>query len=120
MDKKILIAEDDMNLVEIYKDFFGYKKELQGIVFVYAKNVKECEEMIEKESPGLMFLDLGLEDIEPPPGLDILKAYKDKMKIVVISGYHEYEKECLANGALAFLGKPVDYKQMVRLMQENA
>lgn len=118
--KKILIAEDDEKTLELYKDFFAFKKETKMANFLYARNVKECLELLENEKPTLMLLDLGLEDKDPPPGFKILHDYKDKLKIIVISGYLEHKQRSLDDGAAAFLGKPAQIKDLVRLIIEYA
>jgi len=118
--KKILIVEDDEKTLQLYKDLFAFKKETKMANFLYARNVKECLELLEKEKPTLMLLDLGLEDKVPPPGFKILQDYKNKLKIIVISGYHENKQQSLDDGAVAFLGKPVQIKDLVRLMIEYA
>jgi len=114
--KKIVIAEDDLRMVEIYKDYFAFKKDASKGKFYYATNVKECVDLLETEKPHILLLDLALEDKMPPPGLEILKNYKNKVKIIVISGYHEHEDECLSGGALKFLKKPMDLKDILQVI----
>jgi len=114
-EKYVLIVEDDKTLVELYKVFLR----LMGIEnILYAENVKECIEILENKKPVLTFLDLGLEDLDPPPGFNILKDYKDKTKIIILSGYHKHEQRCIAEGAVAFLGKPVGTEKILELIKE--
>src|SRR5208282_2976151 len=106
-------------MLESYKNYFSFKKETKNAQMLYAKNVPECLAILNKDNPSLMFLDLCIEPVSPPPGFKILEDYKDKLKIIVISGYHEHKEKCMADGAIDFLGKPTDAREMIKLMIQH-
>jgi len=115
--KKILVAEDDETSLEAYKAYFGIKKETKLAKMFYAKNTRECLDILDNEKPDWLLLNLGLEDTNPLSGLKILHNYKDRVKIIVITGYDEFKQQCLEDGAVNFLRKPiVDPKQLIAFM----
>ena len=115
--KKIVFAEDDEATLESYKTYFDFNKDTKVATIFYVKNVQECRDTLDKELPDWLILDLGLGDINPPPGLKILHDYKGKVKTIVVSGYHEYKGQCMEDGAVEFISKPVEHpKQLIEIM----
>jgi DNA-binding response OmpR family regulator len=72
--KKIMIVEDDHELLSIYSDLF----QTEGIEVITAENGKEALEKIKSIIPNLILLDImlpgGLD------GLDLLKLFKQEDK----------------------------------------
>ena len=116
--KKILVAEDDKDVVEMYQDFFAIKKDTKNVVFSYTFDLRTTKEALNNNSFHVLLLDLGLGDYTPPPGLEILKEYAKKIRIVVISAYSEYKDECLGMGAFEFLPKPTDMSYIVEVFKK--
>lgn len=75
--KKILFIEDDFNLVRALKEFI----EKEGFKFISAFDGAEGLELIKKESPDLILLDLIL---PKKSGLDVLKEIKSDEKLAKI------------------------------------
>jgi two-component system NtrC family response regulator len=110
MDKRcLLIVEDDP----------GLQKQMRWCVtdaetFV-ASNVKEAEQVLRKEEPQVVTLDLGL---PPDPGgtsqgyacLDLIRSLLPRTKVIVITGREEREPaiEAIGRGAYDFYQKPID------------
>ena len=57
---KILIVDDDQNILRLYKE----ELEDEGYIIVTASNGQEAIEMFEKEDPDLVTLDILLPDID--------------------------------------------------------
>ena len=72
--KKILVAEDDKDVIDMYQDLFSLNKNTRQSVFFYTHNVQTTKEALDNNEYDLVLLDLGLEDFTPPPGLAI-EAY---------------------------------------------
>ena len=96
-------------------DYFKYNKFSKHAVFSYTHNLATTKEAMDKEEFDIILLDLGLEDYIPPPGLKLIKDYakKIKAKIIVVSAYDEYEKDCMALGAVEFFKKPCDMPDII-------
>ena len=74
---KILIAEDDALLCKAYKKMFSNATGMPENVFM-AKNGKEAIEIIEKESPQLILLDLMMPEVD---GFGVLEHLNKDGKI---------------------------------------
>jgi two-component system catabolic regulation response regulator CreB len=119
--KKILIAEDDQRIVSSYKLLFRFQKNLADFNLFWAETAAQAQALFLQEKPALTLLDLGLGD--GIPGYDVLKQLQgqvpDSCRIVVLSGYSEYEDMCLAAGAAAFLKKPLTKDQFLATVLEH-
>lgn len=95
MMKKILLAEDDDFLIDIYSKML----EKVGFEVDIAKTGKECLKKISEKKYHLLLLDLVLPEID---GFQVLKEIKNKkqkrektakgLKIVVLSNVMEKDK----------------------------
>ena len=116
--KKILVAEDDKDVVEMYQDYFAVNKDTKKAIFTCTYDYKTTKEALDNNSFDVLLLDLGLGDFSPPPGLAILKEFAKKIKIVVVSAYDEYREECLGLGAFEFFAKPTDMTLIVEMLKK--
>jgi len=115
MDKdKLLIVEDDAELSTQMK--WGLSKEYQ---IFQAEDRSRALEILKKENPPVITLDLGL----PPESngveegfltLERILAYDILTKVIVITGQHEKEHALAAigSGAYDFLAKPVHLEEL--------
>lgn len=111
--KKILIVEDDARAVKNYKFNFSEMDELAQVSVKYAVNSKEAIDIIKIDHPDLIYLDLSLGETRNPEGLDILKQYSKEFNIIIVSGFDEYEAQCMALGAKGYITKPIDFVAML-------
>ena len=102
---KILFIEDDPDQIMIYRNKF----ELEGFSFVSANNSQQAFEMIKKEKPDLVLLDLLLRNEN---GLDILAELKKKpgtrnITVIVFTNFDtpESREKALALGAVDYIVK---------------
>ena len=107
--KKVLIVEDEPGAIRSYKFKFSEMEEVSKVIFKIAINAKEAREIIETDHPDLIYLDLRLGESKNPEGLEILKEYSKKYNIIIVSGFDEYEDECLAMGAKGYIVKAFDF-----------
>jgi CheY-like chemotaxis protein len=105
--KKVLIVEDDIRAMNNYKFNFSEMEELAQIIFQYAVNSKETIAILENDPPDLIYLDLSLGESRNPEGMDILKRYSGRFNIIVVSGFGEYEAQCMVLGAKGYITKPI-------------
>ncbi|WP_438434052.1 response regulator [Gorillibacterium sp. sgz500922] len=111
MDKKKLLIVDDQNgirvlLVEVFSS--------EGYQTFQAANGKLALEIVKKESPDLVLLDMKIPGMD---GLDILKHIKEidpTMKVIMMTAYGELDmiKEATDLGALMHFTKPFDIDEM--------
>ncbi|TNJ60851.1 response regulator [Paenibacillus hemerocallicola] len=107
MDKKKVLIVDDQNgirvlLVEVFSN--------EGYNTFQASNGKLALEIVRKESPDLVLLDMKIPGMD---GLDILKHIKQidtSIKVIMMTAYGELDmiKEATDLGALTHFTKPFD------------
>ena len=90
---KILIIEDDAKIIESIR--FVFQVGWPEAKVISSKHGEEGLEMIEKESPQLVILDLGLPDIE---GFEVLKQIRLFSNIPVVILTVSGEEENIIKG----------------------
>ncbi|PYI52684.1 response regulator [Paenibacillus flagellatus] len=111
MDKKKVLIVDDQNgirvlLVEVFSN--------EGYNTFQASNGKLALEIVRKESPDLVLLDMKIPGMD---GLDILKHIKQidaSIKVIMMTAYGELDmiKEATDLGALMHFTKPFDIDEL--------
>lgn len=102
---KIILAEDDPMISDIYKKKF----ELEGFDFRIASTGKEVIRKLKEEGCDLLLLDLILPEMT---GMEVLKKIREdneiaKTNVAIFSnlGEEEYFEEAKKLGAVAFITK---------------
>ena len=106
INEKILIADDDRNIVKILRDRLHKK----GFTVIVAYDGKECLNILSKEFPSILLLDLKMPKMN---GIEVLKEIKKEnitITTIVLTAYSTIEKvvEAMKEGAHDFLPKPID------------
>lgn len=111
MAQTILIVDDESDLRDIYSLYL----DAEECQIFEAGSAKQSKNIIEKELPDLVLLDLGLPD---EGGITVLKWLRDKyplIETIIISGTGSIEKalESVRLGAFDYLEKPVDSNRLI-------
>lgn len=117
MSKRILVAEDDSAIIEVMKIIL---QEAEYEVFT-ADTSKEIIEIIEKEKPQLLLLDIWLSGENGGEIAKILRS-KDNTKyipIIMVSANNETEKIAREVGAQDFLQKPFDIENLLVIVKKH-
>ncbi len=113
--KKILIIEDDRNLLNELKEFLQNKGYEVGSVDNFLKSI----DLVLEERPDLVILDINLPGIS---GFDICRDIKEKSNIPVLMLTSrigiEDEIKGLEIGADEYLSKPVDTRKLILRMEK--
>ncbi|MFN3492612.1 MAG: response regulator [Anaerolineales bacterium] len=116
LNKKILLAEDDITMVSLLKTLL--KMEGFDIVSIHAD--ANVPEEVKKEKPALLLLDfhLGAQN-----GLDILDEIRSQeetrnIKVIISSGA-SVKEECMNRGANGFLLKPYMPDDLISLLKQT-
>jgi DNA-binding response OmpR family regulator len=114
----ILVVEDDESLQEIYKK----KLRLNGRVIQKAFSAEEAFEIINKTTPDMIILDLGLPGAS---GIDFLKMiFNEKelpdIPVFIVSGNGNIQAklQCFISGASRFFTKPVDSDELLKCIEK--
>ncbi len=101
---KILILDDEVRITEKLK----YHLEKRNFNVYTANTPNQGFEVLEKEQPGILILDIMLPGMN---GLDVLKKVKEDFpntEVIMISGYGDMDMviEAMRKGASDFIRKP--------------
>ena len=112
--RKIAIIDDDKGLVEIVKEFL----ESRGFAVVSAYGGKDGVDLVRKERPSLVILDISMADMD---GRDVLNALKgdDDTKdipVIILTGKEEqFSRDTIIGmGAYDYITKPYDSYYLLR------
>ncbi len=111
MDKKKILIVDDQNGIRILlMEVFN----VEGYQTYQASNGKLALEIVRKEAPDLVLLDMKIPGMD---GLDILKHIKQidsSIKVIMMTAYGELDmiKEATDLGALTHFTKPFDIDEL--------
>ena len=117
MNLKILIVDDEPDVIEFQKSFLARRKYQ---VFT-ALDTKSALETIKNESPDIIFCDIRLE--HDRAGLEILeqaKKIKPEITVYLVTGLldREVEEKGNALGAKEILHKPVSNEELEKKIKE--
>ncbi len=107
----ILAVDDEQNLLELLLTVLGKR----GFAVKTALNGTDALKLVDEESFQLALLDLKM---GPVNGVQLLKEIKDRrpiIKVIMMTAYptNETRTQASANGASAYLTKPVDIQKLV-------
>jgi DNA-binding NtrC family response regulator len=111
MPVSILAVDDEQNLLELLITVLGKR----GFKVKTALNSIEALRLLDQEAFQLALLDLKM---GPVNGVQLLKEIKDRrpvIKVIMMTAYptNETRTQASANGASAYLTKPVDIQKLV-------
>lgn len=117
---RIMIVDDEF-LVRIgIQQTIDWEK--HGFVFVgAAENGEDGLEMAKKLQPDIIITDIRMPNMDGLEFMSKLKGNGVAAKVIVLSGYDEfnYAREALNHGALAYLLKPLENKQLLDVVKNT-
>ena len=109
----VYIADDEMWVI------VGLKKRIEktGLPFQVigeANNGVMALEEIEKKKPDILFTDIRMPGYSGLELLELLRKKELQTKVILISGYAEFEyaQSAIRNGAYDYLLKPIDQEKL--------
>lgn len=117
MEKKILVIDDEIDVVEFQRSYLTRR----GFTVFTATDSKLALEILQKESPQVVFCDCRIDD--DADGLMILEQAKKINPDIIfflITGFidKEIEKKGLALGVKEILAKPLSCAELSKKIQE--
>lgn len=111
---KLLIVDDEIDIREFAKSFFK-KRDID--VFT-ASGGSEAFEIIRKEIPDLVLLDVRMEEYTGVELLRKIRAEGNKVKVIMVTGVEEEQtmKEAEQLGALGYVHKPLILEELERIV----
>ena len=116
---KAIVVDDEINIREMLLSIGDWTK--YGIeVVALAKDGKEALDLIHRHGPDLIILDMNMPRMSGTDLINTIQKMGLDVKIIVISGYAEfsYAKVSLSGGAIAYLLKPIDGKELCHALEK--
>lgn len=112
---KILIVDDDADLVETYTDLL----EACGHTVICTSRIREATDLLSENKPDIITLDLNLPGTSDSVFADFVHSAKalDQCRIIVISGHPEMiAGQVWMNEVDLVLTKPVNNQQLTAMV----
>lgn len=106
MTKIILVVDDDSDTRRMFVDLLQHKSRR----ILEAGNGLQALEILKKEKPNLMLLDVQMPEMGGLETLKHVRALDPGLKIIMLTSERDMEtiKQALDDGAVEYLTKPVD------------
>ena len=117
---KLLFVDDEKGITDALKSFF----EARGFAIFTADSGEKAIELVKKDSPDIVFLDIRMRGMNGIDTLAEIKKIDSKIKVIMLSIHEEKEivDKAMEFGADEYITKPfkVDYleKVVLRKIQE--
>lgn len=115
---KLLIIDDEIDVREFAANFFRRRK----VEAITASSGEEAVEIIDKQKPCLVLLDIKMPGID---GIETLRRIREKdkdVKVIMVTGKKPEEEEafikCREYGAWDYIHKPLKLDELERVVME--
>lgn len=114
MSAKILIVDDEENIR------FLYEQELldEGYQTILAKDGKECLELIQKDPPDLIILDIRMPRMDGLEAIGKIIEINKNIPIIINSAYSTYKDDFMSWAADAYIVKSYDLDTLKNTIRE--
>jgi CheY-like chemotaxis protein len=114
MRKKVLIAEDEEALRDLYKE----ELKDEGYEVLTAHNGKEAIQQLEKEKPDLVVLDIVMPVMDGMEALGRMLGKNRKIPIILHTSYPHYKENFMSWAADAYVVKSSDLTELKEKIRE--
>lgn len=112
--EKILLVDDEENILHLYD------QELQdeGYTTVIAQNGKECLEIIKKDPPDLIVLDIRMPKMDGLEAIGNIIDINKNIPIIINSAYSTYKDDFMSWAAEAYVVKSANLQELKTTIRE--
>ncbi|MFP4009349.1 MAG: response regulator transcription factor [Spirulinaceae cyanobacterium] len=122
MDKKVLIVDDEPNILILMEQALEKLEDDYNVQLLLAKNGVEALEIVKVEKPDLIFLDVMMPKMS---GLEVCRAIKQELAyphiyiIMLTAKGQEFDKQSgIAVGADLYMTKPFRPREVLAKSKE--
>ena len=112
---RLLVVEDERNVL------YSIQKGLMSdtLTVDVARTGRQGLEMVQKDRPDAVILDVRLGDMSGMDLFDQIRAFDTRLPVIIIAAYAATETaiEAMKRGAFEFLLKPLDFHQLREVVQ---
>ncbi|HLF17576.1 MAG TPA: response regulator [Candidatus Omnitrophota bacterium] len=111
---KLLVVDDEQDIRDFAKSFF----QKRNINVITASGGAEALELIEKEKPDLVLLDIHMEEMSGVEVLKQLRQNKNDIKVIMVTGVEEESIVNEANswGIRGYIHKPLVLEELEKIV----
>ena len=117
MGKSILIVEDDVDLLEIYKEIL----ELHEFNVETALNGEEGVKKYIEKRPSLVIMDVDMPILDGYEAFKQIKKIDNNANVIIVTGFSEFEpksQEAIKKGLMKVISKPLGIEQLLELAEK--
>ena len=117
MEKKVLICDDDADILEVTKTILT----LRGYHVETMMNTDDLVNKVEEIKPSVILMDLWIPDIGGGEATKQLKLNEatSKIPVIIFSANNDIEKVALNAGANGYLRKPFEIADLERIIAQH-
>jgi len=114
-NKKILIVDDEPDMRLAIKNVL----KIRGYDSIEAGDGKKAVELVEKENPDLVLLDIRLPGMDGVEALERIRKFNKKVPVVMITGYGHIQSavDVMKLGAQEYLQKPFENAELIEVVR---
>lgn len=111
----ILIVDDEKNLRTTLADILGG----EGFEVATADSGEKAVKMFEKRPYDLVLMDVRMPGMDGMEAFRVLRRKRRDAQVVLMSAYSmdHLRRQCLDEGAIAFVRKPLDVENLIKLIR---
>ena len=121
MEQKILIVDDEAHIRMLIEQTLEDLED-EGVELLFAENGREALELIQQETPDLVFLDVMMPEMN---GMEVCQKVKKELKLdevyiilLTAKGQEVDRQKGLEMGADKYMTKPFDPDEMLEIAEE--
>lgn len=117
MEKTVLVVEDDMDLIGIYKEIL----ELHQYNVETAFNGKEGVEKFKQAQPSLVIMDGDMPVLDGYEAFKQIKEIDSNANVVIVTGFSEFEpksQDAIKRGLIKVISKPLGVDELLDLAKK--
>ncbi len=117
MGRTILVVEDDLDLIGIYKEIL----ELHEFDVQTALNGKEGVEKFKQTKPSLVIMDGDMPVLSGYEAFKQIKKIDKNANVVIVTGFTEFKlksQEAVKLGLIKVISKPLEVEELLNLAKK--
>ena len=117
MGRAILVVEDDVDLIGIYKEIL----ELHGFNVDTAVNGEEGVKKFIEKKPSLVIMDGDMPILDGYQAFKQIKEIDTNANVVIVTGFSEFEpksQEAIKQGLIKVISKPLGVDELLELAKK--